>query len=341
MAVLAREVARQVTPDGVSREQSTGYQRFVLDFCRQVVALARKTGRHVPPVLHQRTAAMAAFLALLGGESAPPIGDSDDGRALPFPEAESNWWLGLPPPQPFPPQTLPRGGYCYWEAGDLASVFDVGPLGLWPNASHGHADALSILIRVKGRWLLGDPGTGAYEANPEVRNALRGTPAHNTVAIDGLDQSDPLDTFKWLHPVESRLIESHTDDRCHYALAMHEGYRRLPEPVTHYRGVLFVHPPGPGWIVMDRLAGQGRHHCALRFHFPPGIELHPEGSQSVMALDPAAQVGLRLDFSEPGWRVESGLWSPRFGCWETAPVVVLERTATMPVLWFTFLTPIQ
>jgi len=345
LAILTREVARQVTPDGVSREQSTGYQRFVLDFCRQVLTVAKKTDRRIPPLLEQRTAAMASFLALLGGENAPAIGDGDGGRGAPFtePRPDLDWWLPLPQPPPVAKRVSAASGYCYWEAGDLALLFDVGPLGLWPNASHGHADALSIQIRVGSRWVLGDPGTGAYGANPEVRDALRGTAAHNTVTVDGLDQSETLDLFKWLAPVEARLLESHSDERSDYALAMHEGYGRLRRPVIHHRSVLFLRPPAPdaGWILTDRLKGAGRHRFALRFHFPPGMELRPIGLRAVAATDPDTGVGLRLAFSEPGWRVEPGLWSRRFGHWETAPVVVLERTAELPLIWVTMLTPIR
>jgi uncharacterized heparinase superfamily protein len=345
MELLRGELDRQVTADGVDREQSTGYQRFVLDFVKQVSALARKTGRRLPDVVEQRREAMEAFLAALGGAGAPAVGDGDDGRGAPLaePEADLNWWLGLPPPRAESGGVFREGGYCYWEAGDLASLFDVGPLGLWPNASHGHADALSIQVRVGKRWLLGDPGTGAYAANPRVRGALRGTAAHNTVTVDEADQAEAMDVFKWLRPVPARLLDTFSDRRCDYALAMHEGYRRLPRPVTHYRGVMFVRPPAPnaGWVIQDRLVGEGRHHCALRFHFPPEVELRAEDSRAVRAVDSHGGVGLRMSFSEAGWRVSEGLWSRRFGQWESAPVVTLERTVTLPLVWWTFLTPLR
>jgi uncharacterized heparinase superfamily protein len=345
LQILTREVARQVSPDGVSREQSTGYQRFVLDFCRQVLAVAKRSGRRLPPVLEQRTEAMAAFLALLGGDRAPTIGDSDDGRAVPLcePSPDLRWWLDGAETPPTARRLFPHGGYCYWEAGELASFFDVGPLGLWPHASHGHADALSLQVRVGDCWLVADPGTGAYGSDPRVRDLLRGTAAHNTVTVDGLDQADPLDLFKWMTPVPTRLVEARSNSRYDYALGLHEGYCRLRQPVTHYRSVLFVRPPAPdaGWIVMDRLEGAGRHRCALRFHFPPAANWQFENSRALTVSDPATGAGLRLTFSEPGWRLEEGLWSRRFGHWETAPVVVLERSAELPLLWLTTLTPLR
>jgi hypothetical protein len=369
LSILAREIERQVTPDGVGREQSTGYQRFVLDFYRQVLGIARRCGRPLPPVIGARIRAMENFLGALAGPGGPTprIGDSDDARGVPFPELSGPvawpdspdlaFWLGelaeRPAPVSPPRSRLFReGGYCLWEAEQrglrMALLFDAGPLGLSPNAGHGHADALSVQVRLGTCWLLGDPGTGAYAVCKRVRDLLRATAAHNTVTVDRLSQADPLDTFKWLHAPRTRLLDSSSNDEYDYALAAHQGYLRLRRPVMHYRAVLFVRPPAPnaGWIILDRLEGEGRHHCALHFHFPPEAALDCEPPQSVLAIDPAQGAGLRLCFSQLTRSEEpvhllrrSGTWSGRFGQWGQAPVISIESTAELPLAWFTFLSP--
>jgi|GEM_PF-4734621 len=364
--ILSEQIERQVTCDGVGAEQSTAYQKFIADFYGQADAIARRTGQALPPVVRQRMAAMSDFLAALADAAGDParIGDGDDGRGMPLPELSKRGegfddrdaavWIEGPAALQAPQQkhsairsrVFLEGGYCLWqadEAGDrIALLFDFGPLGLWPNASHGHADALNVQIQLRGRWILADPGTGVYEVNRRVRDSLRGTAAHNTVTVDHLDQTAALDTFKWLRPCSARLLDTFSGTEYDFAAAMHEGYRRLREPVTHYRAVLFLRPPAHRscWIVIDRLEGAGRHHCALRFHFPPGVAIRGEGSQVVSAIDPEIQAGLRFCFSEPGWGVEKGIWSRRFGQWETSPVICLERSADLPLCWFTFISPI-
>ncbi len=84
--VLATEIERQVSPDGVSREQATGYHCFVLDFYLQVVALARRVDVALPPIIPSRSIAMLEFLdRLLGaGGALPQIGDGDDGVGTPL-----------------------------------------------------------------------------------------------------------------------------------------------------------------------------------------------------------------------------------------------------------------
>ncbi len=389
LAILNGQMQRQISPDGVGREQSTGYLRLVLDFVLQVIAISRRLGRAVPAPLLERTAAALDFLGTLAGAEGetPAIGDSDDARGVPLRELsgtnfrdllsagaavlgrpewsrgvpESAVWLAGPEAAtgPLPDGrgsvpivgTEPRasasgvakprsrvfapGGYCFFtsehDGHQMALLFDVGPLGLWPNASHGHADALSVQVQLDGRWVLGDPGTGGYASVGAVRDALRGTASHNTVTVDGLDQTDALEVFKWLNPVETRLLEAVCTDEYDYALAVHEGYRRLRHPVTHYRSVLRVRG---GFVVDDRLEGDGRHHGALRFHFPPGTEVSLETARCVTAG------GLRLCFSDD-CRLETGLWSRRFGEWQEAPVAVVEREAELPLVWSTWLGPAE
>ena len=66
-------------------------------------------------------------------------------------------------------------------------IFDCGPLG---DGGHGHYDLLSVEAFAGGRPLIVDPGRFTYsEAPPNLRRWFRGTAAHNTVCVDGLDQT--------------------------------------------------------------------------------------------------------------------------------------------------------
>lgn len=84
--VLTTEIERQVAPDGMSREQATGYHCFVLDFYLQIAVLARRVDAALPPIIASRSIAMLEVLdRLLGaGGALPQIGDGDDGVGAPF-----------------------------------------------------------------------------------------------------------------------------------------------------------------------------------------------------------------------------------------------------------------
>ena len=45
--------------------------------------------------------------------------------------------------------------------------------------------------------MLIDPGTYTYVADRRWRDWFRGSAAHNTLRIDGLDQASPAGPFRW------------------------------------------------------------------------------------------------------------------------------------------------
>ena len=82
--VLEEECLRQNAPDGGNREQSFGYQTFVLDFLMIAGIAARARGEDFSPLYWRRVEAMIDFLASLTDVAGrlPMIGDSDDSQAV-------------------------------------------------------------------------------------------------------------------------------------------------------------------------------------------------------------------------------------------------------------------
>ncbi len=89
---------------------------------------------------------------------------------------------------------------------------DGGPHGYLAIAAHAHADALSIEVRCGGVDILADPGTYCYFGEPEWRRYFRSTVAHNTLELDGEDQSLSGGPFLWLRHAPARTVEVVTTD---------------------------------------------------------------------------------------------------------------------------------
>jgi hypothetical protein len=66
---------------------------------------------------------------------------------------------------------------------------DHGPHGFLSIAAHAHADALSIEVRHGGVDILADPGSYCYHGETEWRAYFRSTLGHNTLELDGANQS--------------------------------------------------------------------------------------------------------------------------------------------------------
>jgi len=180
-------------------------------------------------------------------------------------------------------QSFPDGGYhilgCdFGTASEIRLVADAGPLGYGGIAAHGHADALSFTLSVGGREVFVDPGTYTYRTDSPWRGYFRGTSAHNTVRIDGQDQSESGGTFMWLHKAAARLIDLHCSPETDVFEGMHDGYRRLSDPVTHSRRIT-LDKRQRCIMIEDRLEMAGTHDVELHLHCNEASRLQrqPEG----------------------------------------------------------------
>lgn len=173
-----------------------------------------------------------------------------------------------------------ESGHYLLQCGDpsaadaISVVMDCGPLGFAPLAAHGHADALSITVRAFGEELLIDPGTYDYFSYPEWRAYFRSTRAHNTITIDGVDQSVQRGGFLWgRHARSHRISWQPSTNNCRVA-GEHDGYRRLEDPLVHRRA---VHLDGlrRTLTIHDDLLCAGTHDVELVLHFGERCRLVP------------------------------------------------------------------
>jgi hypothetical protein len=182
-----------------------------------------------------------------------------------------------------------RGGYYvlgdhFETSEEIRVVADAGPLGYLSIAAHGHADALSFTLSAGGEELLIDPGTFSYHTQPRWRQYFRGTAAHNTLRIDGESQSVSGGNFIWMTHGDGRAVKHETTGDRERLVGVHDGYRRLPDPVGTQRELLYDRPTRT-LTVTDSLTCSGRHTVEQFWHFG-------EQCQVVLAPDHAvARIG--------------------------------------------------
>lgn len=210
------------------------------------------------------------------------------GRVRTVPE-ELLWILGergvrdyedLPIAQPAESQAFRDAGTFVLREHDLYLLFNASDSGIGGRGSHGHNDALSVEVSACGTAFIVDPGSYVYTADLDERHLFRSTAYHSTVQVDEAEQNSieketPFVIGDEAHP---RLTAWGTSAEFDKVAAEHDGYRRLPQPVTHGRAVRFD-KQNRYWLIEDTLMGQGEHVFAFRFHFAPGLEIdvRPDG----------------------------------------------------------------
>ena len=92
------------------------------------------------------------------------------------------------------------------QAPEIWCRLDGGPHGFLSIAAHAHADAMSVEVRYGGVDVLADPGTYCYHGEPAWRSYFRSTIAHNTVELNGQNQSGDGGPFLWLRHANGHEI---------------------------------------------------------------------------------------------------------------------------------------
>ncbi len=218
-------------------------------------------------------------------------------------------------------------------------VIDAGPQGVL-TAGHSHADALSVQLSVNGREWLVDPGTFCYISSGVERDLFRGTAAHNTLRVDGLDQANSAGPFLWgsLPAVQvERWVVGETFD---LFVGSHTGYCRLADPVLHRRWIFNL--KSQFYVVRDLAVGKGVHDLALFWHFAQGF-LPTGASEKTIVLSAAGKERLALlPVEGHGWsqEVTQGKLSPAYGKAEGSPVLRFSTKAVLPKEFVILLRPV-
>ena len=212
-------------------------------------------------------------------------------------------------------QSFPDGGYFILGADfdtpkEIRTVVDAGPLGYTAIAAHGHADALSFTLSVGGRELIVDPGTYAYHTQERWREYFRGTGAHNTVRIDGLDQSEQGGSFLWMKHARAGCglwLSSAEKDTFE---GWHAGYTRLADPVKHRR-LIELDKRKRRLVIEDSLDMAEGHDVELILHFAEACRVDALAGGYLVERD---DVTLRLALPPEGAaELYRGSLAPVFG----------------------------
>jgi hypothetical protein len=236
-------------------------------------------------------------------------------------------------------QAFPEGGYFVAGCGfdtpaEIGLVADAGPVGFRAAATHGHADALSFTLSAGGREFLIDPGTYAFHTQEAWRRYFRGTAAHNTLRIDGLDQSLAGGRFRWFRKARagcSLWLSSPEKDSFE---GWHDGYTRLEDPVKHRR-LIELDKKARRVLVEDTLEMDEEHEVELFFHFSELCRLESAAGGFVATQGP---VTITINLPTPegarlyegnvapicGWR------APAFDVRVQAPTVVWQARVAGP-----------
>jgi hypothetical protein len=354
---LHANLLADMRPDGVHREQSTHYHCIVLRSLLGARENARRFGLTLPDGYDEQLARACEFAMHCHRPDGtiPALSDSDAGGYADLLElaadlldrddlryAATGGREGTPPRRRY--VSFSTGGYHVQRSGwgdrgrpfadERFLIFDCGPLG---DGGHGHYDLLSFEAAAEGRPLVVDPGRYTYdEQTPNLRRWFKGTAAHNTVVVDGLDQT-PYRPGKPRKGTiaRGRLVERHGAPGLD---VVHGEATSTCYDAVHTRRVVFI--ADEYWIVEDRLAAGAPHRYDLRFHLAADawerVEIEPrDGAHVVRAPGVALVIA-----SDVAPAIEAGWVAPRYGVKHPAPVVSVVADGAADATFTTLVVPL-
>ena len=168
------------------------------------------------------------------------------------------------------PWSLKDSGYYGWrDQNGNYIICDAGELGPHYIPGHAHADCFNFELSIKGKRVITDTGISDYEKSIN-RHYIRSTAAHNTVEIDGQNQSEIWGSFRVARKAKIKELEWAPSSTGFRLTASHDGYNRLPLRAIHKRQFEWI----PGSLkITDFVSGESGFNAIARFHFDIDISL--------------------------------------------------------------------
>jgi uncharacterized heparinase superfamily protein len=330
---LARQLQEQVLADGGHYERSPMYHAHILEGCLDLLNIQSAWAEQHPELASLLQTKATQMLAWVEATTHP------DGQIALFNDAafaiaptpgqllDYGRKLGLTWSSPESFIHLKDSGYVIVRDTHHYFIVDTGPMGPEYQPGHGHCDLFSFEWSYGSQRVICDTGVYAYQ-DPIMRPYVRSTAAHNTVRIDGEDQSEIWQEFRVArraHP-DMHCVEA-TADGTVRVVGSHAGYSRLRGRPVHQRAFSFR---SGHLVVLDRITGCGLHEIEAFVHFHPSVTLESQAKQTLHLLLPTGKIG---SLCYKHWQQAELFWGwycPEFGKREPNVVLRLLGRAHLP-----------
>lgn len=220
----------------------------------------------------------------------------------------------------------PASGYFGLRDGRDGLLIDCGEIGPEYQPGHAHCDTLSYELVLNGSRVVVDSGVYDYEPGAR-RSAARGTAGHNTVQVDGAEQSEIWGVFRVARrarPLAARIgMQAGT---CVFEGA-HDGYRRLRGSPVHHRRIEYR---DGAFDFIDTIEGTGTHLLESRIRLHPDYRTVMHGGYASVTGASGVRIA-RIEFAGQGVpELRRDRYFPEFGRELGCDCVVISARSALP-----------
>ena len=360
---IARNTQTDLLPDGVQCELSTDYHQLVLKNYLCVRRLAQMNKIPVPAEMDARLIKALEFSMYVHKPDGivPSLSDGDACSFLDLLKQgyelygrEDMLYVATRGQRGKPPAKrsvhFRDSGYSIVRSGwgetgrtfadEQYLIFDCGPLGA---GNHGHFDCLNFELAAFGRSLIVDPGRYTYSEAGETnwRVKFRGTAYHNTVVVDGKNQTR-------YEPRAIKDVSRHTPGSVRHKVTgaapdfelrafesrsrfdfLHGIARSREYDAVHERRLFFAF--GEYWICCDSLNSPSHHDYELFFHLSEHAQdcvAITRARGTLLAETPNLLIAQEERYEDLDVGLRPGFVSYSYGEKKSAPIIRFKRSGT-------------
>ncbi len=202
----------QILPDGMHFELSPMYHKLILEDVMRVAVALRGAGKRNGEIENYLQSMLDVAYSLEEGlERLPLFNDCGNNVAKNLSalcEAAKAHFDLIPKYK----GKMPDSGYYIFKKNDWKLIIDAGQPGPTYLPGHAHCDAMSFELFKSGKPVIVNCGTYAYQC--DERAFFRSTAAHNTVQVEGVEQSQCWGAFRMGKRSSTRVtacVENHIE----------------------------------------------------------------------------------------------------------------------------------
>lgn len=319
--ILIDELNEQILADGAHFELSPMYHQIMLFRLLDCINLLqnnhwKKDG--LLSLLHKKASLMLSWLDIITFEngSIPLLNDSAN-HIAPTTRQLIDYANRLPIEKESNSLVLSNSGYRKIKKEKYECIIDIGHIGPDYIPGHAHSDTFSFELYINDNPFIVDAGTSTYEVN-NARYEERSTVSHNTVQIDGYEQSEMWGGFR----VANRAKVTALKENGNTVKAVHDGYKKRIGAL-HQREFIFS---DYGVRIIDNILSKKKHDAVARLHFHPDVKINIVDNV-VFAND----IQIKQKNQQQKFKTSSYRYSPEFNKQLTAIVLEMPFNSTLDI----------
>ena len=342
---LVTQLAEQTLPDGGHYERSPMYHCLMVENYLDICNIARSYSDLFPDefVESVKSAVLEGldWLAdvLFPGNTIPLFNDSAFGVAPDadtlFQYAEKLLDYSRPVRKPeFQIVEKNESGLYGAVAGNDMILFDCGDIGPSYQPGHTHCDFLSFELMLCNQSIIVDSGVFEYEAG-EMREYVRSTRAHNTVSIDGAEQSDVWGAFRVGRRAKKLNVTLNATDDGALFFGSFRGFFSIGRSIEHRRRATIEasdnHHAIRRVLIEDYIIGEGHRAVESYIHVHPDIDVIDMGDGILDLVQDQKRIAVICVPDSQDYAIDTTFYCPEFGVRVSNYVVVVRKQGGLPM----------